>query len=140
MELPATASPIGATDLEPLTVLLVDDEQDVLRALSELLESEGYKVVTATDGRDALERLHGGLRPDVILLDLMMPGMDGWDFRQEQLKDDDLGSIPVIVISAAGLSRATVKDQLGDVDFLPKPPAVQALLDAIGRRAGGSTH
>lgn len=133
----AITSPIGGADLEALTILLVDDDQDVLEAMRELLESEGHEVVTATDGRGALEHLQGGLRPSVILLDLMMPGMNGWTFRQEQLKDDQLAKIPVIVVSAAGVNDASVRGQLGDIEFLSKPPPVEALFAAIGRRTRG---
>jgi CheY-like chemotaxis protein len=132
----AAASPTGVLDLEPVTVLIVDDDQAILDGLGELLENEGYRVATATDGRDALQQLRSGLRPCVILLDLMMPGMDGWDFRHEQMKDDDLRDIPVVVITAAGFSEASVKAQFGDIEFVPKPPTGQALLDAVRRRCG----
>jgi CheY-like chemotaxis protein len=137
----ATASPwSNDVDLEPLSVLVVDDDRAVLNGLSELLESEGYKVATASDGRDALVQLAAGLRPRVIVLDLLMHGMDGWDFRHEQLKDDALKDIPVVVITAAGFSETSVKAQFGDIDFVPKPPSVQALLDAIRRRCGEPIH
>jgi CheY-like chemotaxis protein len=106
---------------EPLSVLVVDDERAIVEALSDLLESEGYSVATATDGIEALEQLLGGLRPCLIVLDLMMPRMDGWDFRQAQMKFADLKNIPVIVLSAAGFSEASVKAQLGNVEFLSKP-------------------
>ena len=122
--------------LEPETVLIVDDDRAVLSGLSELLESEGYAVATAMDGLDALGQLRGGLRPSVILLDLMMPRMDGWDFRYEQLEDDDLRDIPVVVITAAGFSETSVKTQFGDIEFVSKPPSEQRLLDAIRRHCG----
>jgi CheY-like chemotaxis protein len=116
---------------EPLTVLVVDDDRAIVEALSDLLESEGYTVATATDGIEALEQLQGGLRPCLIVLDLMMPRMDGWDFRHAQLKFADLKEIPVIVLTAAGFSEASVKAQLGDVEFLSKPFAPEALLRVV---------
>jgi two-component system response regulator MprA len=130
------ASSSEAVGLEPATVLIVDDDRAVLDGLSELLESEGYAVATAMDGLDALGQLRGGLRPAVILLDLMMPRMDGWDFRYEQLEDDDLRDIPVVVITAAGFSETSVKTQFGDIEFVAKPPSEKRLLDAIRRHCG----
>ena len=70
----------------------------------------------------------------MILLDLMMPRMNGWDFRHEQLKDDELKEIPIIVLTAAGFSEASVKDQFGYVEFLPKHAGPDALLRFIRRR------
>jgi CheY-like chemotaxis protein len=131
-----TASRTGGADLGPLPILIVDDDRAVLDAVTELLQNEGYNVATARDGRAALEHLRGGLRPCVILLDLMMPGMDGWDFRQEQLRQDDLKDIPVVIITGAGFSDTSVKAQFGAIEFVPKPPAPAALLDAVRRSCG----
>jgi CheY-like chemotaxis protein len=135
-----TASPGGDLRPEPLTILIVDDDGAVLNGLTELLEDEGYKVATAIDGLDALHQLRRGLRPSVILLDLMMPVMDGWDFRHEQMKDQVLSDIPVVVITAAGFSEASVKAQFGDIEFVPKPPSGRSLLDAIQRQCGEPIH
>ena len=130
------ASSGGVVDREPLAILVVDDDRAVLNALTELLESEGYKVATAIDGLDALDQLRGGLRPCVIVLDLMMPVMDGWDFRHEQMKDQALRDIPVVVITATGFSETSLKAQFGDIEFVAKPPHIRGLLDAIRRRSG----
>jgi CheY-like chemotaxis protein len=130
------ASPGSDVDPEPLDILVVDDDRAVLNALTELLENEGYKVATAIDGLDALDQLRGGLRPCVIVLDLMMPVMDGWDFRYEQMKDQALSDIPVVVITATGFSETSVKAQFGDIEFVAKPPRIRSLLDAIRRRSG----
>jgi CheY-like chemotaxis protein len=83
-------------------VLLVDDEPSIREVSEALLESEGYRVVCAVDGSDALAILRGGLRPCIIILDLMMPVMDGWEFRRQQLGDRELLKIPTIVYSAVG--------------------------------------
>jgi len=135
-----TAPPSGDLDVEPLTILIVDDDRAVLNGLGELLEGEGYEVATAIDGLEALHRLRGGLRPSVILLDLMMPVMDGWDFRHAQMNDQALSNIPVVVITAAGFSEASIKAQFGDIEFVAKPPPVQRLLNAIQRRCGEPIH
>jgi len=126
-------TPTSLAALEADVVLVVDDDPALAEGLSELLEEEGYIVATARDGRDALEQLHAGLRPSVILLDLMMPRMDGWDFRHEQMKDAELRDIPTIVISAAGFSSSSVKAQLGNIEFVSKPLDAQTLLDAVKR-------
>jgi len=119
-----------------MSVLIVDDETALVSALSEFLDSEGYDVATATDGLDALEQLRGGLRPTVILLDLMMPRMDGWGFRQEQLKDEELKQIPIVILTAAGLSKAALTAQLGDVELVPKPSGPAVLLSVLKERCG----
>lgn len=135
-----SASSMSDVGAEPETVLIVDDDRAVLNGLGELLESEGYAVATAMDGVDALKQLRAGLRPCVILLDLMMPRMDGWDFRHEQLKDPDLKDLPVVVITAAGFSEASVKAQFGDIELVSKPPPEKGLLDAIRRSCGEPLH
>ena len=131
-----TASFVEDRALDPSLVLLVDDDVSLLEASADLLELDGYTVATATDGRAALDQLRRGLRPCVIVLDLMMPVMNGWDFRREQLQDADLKDIPVIVVTAAGLSEATIRTQLGDVAFVPKPSPDGALVTAIRRCCG----
>ncbi len=117
----------------PDTVLIVDDDLSVRTALNELFETEGYAVALAANGRAALDQLRGGLRPCVILLDLMMPVMDGWDFRAEQLADPELKDVPVFILTAVGFSAETVRAQFGDIPFVPKPPAHEGLLERVRR-------
>ena len=131
---------VSASGLDPLTVLIIDDDLPVIRGMSELLEGEGYEVAVALDGLGALDQLRRGLRPYAIVLDLMMPVMDGWDFRHEQMKDAELSEIPVIVITAAGFSEPSVRAQLGEVQFLPKPPSPARLLAALRRCADEPLH
>ena len=115
-------------------VLVVDDE-DVIRAvLIEGLGDEGYEVRAAADGREALTVL-GTWRPDVIILDLMMPVMDGATFRAEQGKLDGLADIPVILLSATRDLRAHAK-MLGAAAAFLKPFDVGELLTAIRRVTG----
>ncbi|MEW6270749.1 MAG: response regulator [Thermodesulfobacteriota bacterium] len=82
-------------------ILIVDDSPDLCEVMAALFELHGYRSVCATDGATALEMLHGGLRPALILLDWMMPEVDGAAFRRAQLADPELARIPVIVVSAA---------------------------------------
>src|SRR6516165_4861574 len=85
----------------PGRVLVVEDDHDVRVAVRLVLEDEGYQVDSVTDGRRALEHLERSAQlPDLILLDLMMPGMDGWDFAARLRANPRLCSIPVVVVSA----------------------------------------
>jgi len=114
-------------------LLLVEDDAAVRDSLREALQEEGCHVATATNGREALRLLQGGPRPDAILLDLMLPVMDGWDFRHEQLRDPALRDIPILIVTATGFSAETVCTQFGDVQLFPKPVPFLDLLAAIGR-------
>jgi CheY-like chemotaxis protein len=94
---------VGMTATACDTVLVIDDEPAVLDSTVALLASHGYRAVGVYRARDALGFLRAGtLRPRLIVLDLMMPGMSGWQFRTELLCDEDLASIPVVVVSASG--------------------------------------
>src|SRR5688500_17713436 len=100
-------------------VLVVEDDEGIREALCDLLATEGFDVTSAVHGADALEKLRGnGEKPNVILLDLMMPVMDGWAFRAEQRRDPALAAIPVVVITA---SRSADVASLEPRAFLKKP-------------------
>ena len=110
------------------TVLIIEDDIDTREMLGRFLELEGYRVETAENGKLALERLGSGVNACVILLDLMMPVMDGWQFRQEQTRNAELANIPVIVVSAAGRERI----QKIDADaYLSKPVDLEELLGCV---------
>jgi CheY-like chemotaxis protein len=113
--------------------LVVDDDVHIRESLSEYLQGEGFDVLSAGHGLQALEVARRGPRPDVIVLDLLMPVMDGWDFRAAQLASPDLADIPVVVISAAGFSEATVLGQLPVSSYLAKPVNLDSLVAAIHR-------
>ena len=83
-------------------ILVVDDDAGSRSALTLLLRDEGFAVMAVAGGREALEYLQGSPLPELIVLDLMMPGMDGWDLRHAQKRDPRLAAIPVIAVSAAG--------------------------------------
>jgi CheY-like chemotaxis protein len=111
-------------------VLVIEDERDIRDALAEALSYEGYDVAVAANGREALRTLHGGPLPDVILLDLVMPEMSGWEFRQVQVRDPALAGIPVVVVSASDPGPARPDRHL------PKPFAIDALFDAVAELVG----
>ena len=100
-------------------VLVVDDERGIAEALGDALSDEGYEVRLAGNGHEALSVL-AGWRPGVILLDLMMPTMDGWAFRAEQLRRPDVADVPVVVVSARR-DITQEAERLGAAGVLPKP-------------------
>lgn len=114
-------------------VLIVDDDPDIRDALGECLRYEGYGVHAAVDGRDALDRLEFGLRPDVILLDLMMPVLNGFDVLQALRKRPDWKTIPVVVVSANRGYEA--EDLEGAVSILRKPVNVDRLIAVVEQAA-----
>ncbi len=118
-------------------VLVVDDDPDILASVTTILEMEGFEAARADDGQTALLALHGGLRPAVILLDLMMPGMNGWEFRAKQLDDDRLADIPVIVFSGDA-NVAGRSAELRATGFLRKPIDLETLLAAIESAVAGA--
>jgi len=111
------------------TVLIVEDDLDTREMLGRFLELEGYTVETAENGKRALERLGSGVGACVILLDLMMPVMDGWQFRREQKQDADIADIPLIVITATG-NRPVLIDA---AELVMKPLDLTQLFAAIER-------
>lgn len=113
-------------------ILIVEDDLDLREALSEVLRDEGYSVAMAADGREALDHLRRQSRPSLILLDLTMPVMNGWQFRAEQRQDPALSGIPVVVLSA-GDYRAEQMRQLGVTDYIRKPIELKHLLRTIER-------
>jgi two-component system, OmpR family, response regulator CpxR len=114
-------------------VLVVEDDFAIRETLRELLEDEGYDVSWASNGREALELL-AHRAPRVILLDLMMPVMDGWEFRVAQQKDPALARIPVVVISADHALDQKVAALAVD-GWLAKPFELDALLTTLRRYA-----
>ena len=117
-----------------MSILIVEDDEGVQEALANVLSEEGYEVEVARDGNEALQRLESGPAPSLILLDLMMPQMDGIEFRARQLANSRLANIPVIVVSARPDARSTA-ERLGAVDVLPKPMHFDALLHAVQNTA-----
>jgi CheY-like chemotaxis protein len=113
------------------SVLVVDDDADVRVLLETYLELEGFVVLTAANGRDALARLRH-TKPSVILLDLMMPIMDGLEFRRRQQSLPDLCDIPVVCLSARHDAQQTAR-LLGVVDCVGKPFELETLVAVLRR-------
>jgi CheY-like chemotaxis protein len=114
-------------------VLVVDDDHDILEILKLVLSDYGYSVRSASNGREALELLRGGPLPSLIILDLMMPEMNGWAFREQQLRESkEIARIPVVVLSAdfRSLQKALPP---GVKEALRKPVDLDTLLNVVAR-------
>jgi CheY-like chemotaxis protein len=115
-------------------VLIVDDDQALRETICEVLEDEGYRAVGVTDGEQALRYLNGAPRPCAILLDLMMPKMNGWQFRAAQQRDPELAAIRTAVMTA----NSNIEGAPIDADhFLWKPLRLDDLLRFVKGCCGG---
>ena len=111
----------------PATILVVEDDEDIREAIGEILVHEGYEVALAQDGQHALDLLGELERPCLVLVDLIMPKMDGWDLMQALSKNDRLATIPVIVMSAAAHPERIA----GRATVVKKPIDLGILLDIV---------
>jgi CheY-like chemotaxis protein len=117
-----------------MSVLIVEDDEGVRESVAAILREEGYVVDVVASGAEALARLQREPRPTLILLDLMMPEMDGIDFRRRQLDDPELGAIPVVIISARpDVARQAARLRVDA--FLQKPMSFEELLHVVQNRA-----
>src|SRR5579863_686756 len=112
-----------SSDRHNSTILVVDDDRGAMEALSDILEYEGYRVERARNGLQALEYLQQTRpRPSLVILDLLMPVMDGWEFRMRQKEDPELAHIPVLVVTAISATAGI------DAAILRKPVDINELL------------
>ena len=123
---------------EPEHILVVEDDKDLRESLCEALRFEGYQVICAEHGEAALRHLSTGAKPCVILLDLMMPVMDGWAFCRSRWRSQTLRQIPVILISAVDLSETN--HPTGIDAFLRKPIDPEGFAALAARMAGRRSH
>ena len=114
------------TSTKPHTVLIVEDEEDLREMMRESLELKGYRVVTAEEGQEALRKLDGIEHLCLVLLDLLMPGMNGWDFFAKLRERPELAAVPVIVHSSAS-GRAPA----GVTRVLQKPIMFERLISVV---------
>ena len=118
----------------PPHILIVEDDSATRAALALTFQTAGYATNEAENGRAALEQLRSGEPPCLILLDLMMPVMTGWQFLAERRKDPALVAVPVVVFTAAGGYDDSMLRGLGADDVIRKPADADQLLAAVGRR------
>ena len=128
--------PVFAESCPPAPVLVVEDDSEQRETLCAMLDFEGFGHTEAANGREALDYLAKSGAPCVVLLDLEMPVMNGWEFRTEQLADDRLSRIPVVVVTA---NDAGVRDRFpGVAGFLWKPLRFEKLAAVLDRLCGRS--
>jgi len=108
-------------------ILVIEDEKDIRETIQQVLELEGYQVLTAINGKEGLQILSENTKPCLILLDLMMPVMNGWEFLEAQKGEVVLATIPVVIVSAAG-ERAK---SAGASAFIKKPVELESLLRIV---------
>jgi CheY-like chemotaxis protein len=116
-------------------ILIVEDDLDLARLVAEILEAAGYRTAIASNGHEALDHLQTNGRPDLILLDMMMPVMDGWKFREEQRRLPALASIPVVTVTADGDARGKAAS-IQAAGYVAKPITIDLLLDEVERICG----
>ena len=116
------------------TVLIAEDDEAIRDGLSMSLEIEGYRVLTASNGKEALELLPTLEPPCLLLLDLIMPEMSGWELLERKNSDPKLAHIPVVVLSATESQRLE-----GVVAFVPKPYELDKVINAIHRYCGSNS-
>ena len=120
-----------------LTVLVVDDEPDVRLIARLVLGAADFEVREVGSGEEALAEIHAGRSPDVVLLDVRMPGLDGWQVLRQRRADPAMAHLPVVVFTADLASRADAQAEMGEGDVLiTKPFQADDLLDAVRRAVG----
>jgi CheY-like chemotaxis protein len=125
-------APSGETNHNK-TILLIEDDRDICEIVAQVLNEEGYETVTVPNGAEGLRRLRStAKRPFLIVLDLMLPVMDAWQFRSEQAGDALIADIPVVIFSA-NPKIAQHAGSLGAAAMIRKPPNLDEFLDVVSR-------
>lgn len=120
------------------SILVIEDDKDIRETIAQVLEIEGYPVSSASNGAEAVKVLEKLPKPCLILLDLMMPIMNGWQFMEKQKDDTAFASLPVVVVSAlpANAAFADVKAVEGAVGYIKKPISLTALMEVVQQYCG----
>lgn len=121
--------------MAPRTVLLLEDNDSVRELLKVLLETEGYSIIEAANGKDGLDKAES-LNPDLMILDLMMPGVDGESVLRTMRRHSRLSKVPVLVVSGKYESLQNLRDLIGEENIFPKPFEPSKMLDRIGELIG----
>lgn len=125
--MPYSHRTVTKTEKSPRRILIVEDNQSIAETLQQFFLSEGYVVSLAGDGGQAIQALQTATPPDVILLDMMMPGVNGWHFLDYQRSHEQFASIPVVVVSAFGEIAKSVHPDA----YLSKPFDLEVLLETV---------
>ena len=111
-------------------IMVVDDEPDILLTVGQMLELSGYEVIRAKDGDECLEKLKT-ITPDLVLLDLMMPGLSGWDVAAKIKENDHWNDIPIVFLTIKGDTMSVGMGKLSAEDYIVKPFDNEALLKRV---------
>jgi DNA-binding response OmpR family regulator len=118
------------------TVLIIEDEKLIIVSTQMVLEAAGFRVESATNGEDGIAKARS-LKPDLILLDIMMPGIDGWETLTRLKRDQDTTGIPVIIFTAREHARGHQKSaEMGAADYFRKPFEPDELIELVEKHVG----
>ena len=125
-------------ETKPKSILCIEDEPEMIDLIRLILGRRGFEVTGAAGGKDGLEKLQNGPQPDLVLLDLMMPDLDGWEVYQQMKADEKTKDIPVIVVTAKAQSIDKVLGlHIAKVDdYIAKPFSPQELLSSVEKVLG----
>jgi CheY-like chemotaxis protein len=116
----------------PKKIMIVDDEEDIRISVSQILEVCGYDVIKAANGMDCLQKLEQEL-PDLVILDIMMPGMNGWDVAARIKENEQWSKIPIVFLTAKGDEMSIGMGSLASEEYIVKPFDVVKLKDSVQR-------
>jgi twitching motility two-component system response regulator PilH len=122
----------------PKTIMIVEDDEIARVGLATILQAHGYRTMTAAQGHEALDQLQTGLCPDLILLDMLLPECDGWEFCAQRRHRPTVALVPVVIMTGVGEANDEWAKSLGAVALLRKPLDVLELLETIRRITGGT--
>ncbi len=122
-----------ATDSSINTILLVEDNEVVREGMAHVLRREGHAVALAANGREALAALRAGLRPALVLLDMLLPGLDGWRFLEQWRADPALPPAPFVVVTGLAVASQEWAASLGACGLIRKPVETEDLLREVAR-------
>jgi two-component system response regulator MprA len=125
-------------DLVRKTVLIIEDNDIAREGLAVVLSRHGYDAVITSNGQQALKMMLGGLRPDLVLLDMLLPEKDGWAFMKELHGTQDLARTPVVIITALPVGSTEWSESLGAVGFLRKPIETEQLLREVSKHVSST--
>lgn len=114
----------------PQCIMIVDDEEDIRYSVGQIFQASGYEVITAKDGNDCLSKLNEKI-PDIVILDIMMPGMNGWDVAARIKENDQWNHIPIVFLTAKGDELSIGFGGLASEEYIVKPFDILHLKEAV---------
>src|SRR5438132_3824843 len=122
-----------ASNVEGKTILVIEDNESERQGLACLLEQDGYTVMQASDGAEAIKQVHEQTPPDMMLLDMMMRGCDGWQFLGRRRRDPRLESIPVVIVTGLDIASSEWANSLGATGLIHKPAEPEQIRSELAR-------